>query len=89
MDKKALIELAKSFGRFMWFGILGLVVTFLTGLLTSGQLENVYVHVGDLYINISFVILAVVTGIIKLIDRYRHVSSSTPSNGIAPSFLQK
>lgn len=89
MDKKALIELAKSFARFMWFGILGLVVTFLTGLLTSGQLENVYVHVGDLYINISFVILAVVTGIIKLIDRYRHVSSSTPSNGIAPSFLQK
>lgn len=89
MDKKALIELAKSFGRFMWFGILGLVVTFLTGLLTSGQLENVYVHVGDLYINISFVILAVITGLIKLIDRYRHVSSSTPSNGIAPSFLQK
>jgi len=89
MDKKALIELAKSFARFIWFGILGLVVTFLTGLLTSGQLENVYVHVGDLYINISFVILAVVTGIIKLIDRYRHVSSSTPSNGIAPSFLQK
>lgn len=89
MDKKALIELAKSFARFLWFGILGLVVTFLTGLLTSGQLENVYVHVGDLYINISFVILAVVTGVIKLIDRYRHVSESTPSNGIAPSFLQK
>jgi len=89
MDKKALIELAKSFGRFMWFGILGLVVTFLTGLLTSGQLENVYVHVGDLYINISFVILAVVTGLIKLIDRYRHVSENNNTNGIAPKFLQR
>lgn len=89
MDKKALIELGKSFARFLYFGILGLIATFLTGLLTSGQLENVYVHVGDLYINISFVILAVITGLIKLIDRYRHVSSSTPSNGIAPSFLQK
>lgn len=89
MDKKALIELGKSFARFLYFGILGLIATFLTGLLTSGQLENVYVHVGDLYINISFVILAVITGIIKLIDRYRHVSSSTTSNGIAPSFLQK
>lgn len=89
MDKKALIELAKSFGRFMWFGILGLVVTFLTGLLTNGQLENVYVHVGDLYINISFVILAVITGFIKLIDRYRHVSSNNDTNGIAPKFLQR
>jgi hypothetical protein len=89
MDKKALIELAKSFARFLYFGILGLIATFLTGLLTSGELQNVYVHVGDLYINISFVILAVITGLIKFIDRYRHVSSSTPSNGIAPSFLQK
>lgn len=89
MDKKALIELGKSFARFMYFGILGLLATFLTGLLTSGDLQNVYVHVGDLYINISFVILAVITGLIKLIDRYRHVSSNNDTNGIAPKFLQR
>jgi hypothetical protein len=89
MDKKALIELGKSFARFMWFGLLGLVGTFLAGLLTSGQLENIYVHVGDLYINISFVILAVITGIVKAIDKYVHESKAIPSNGIAPSFLQK
>jgi hypothetical protein len=89
MDKKALIELGKSFGRFMYFGILGLLATFLAGLLTSGQLENVYINVGELYINVSFVILAVVTGLIKLIDRYRHVSENNDTNGIAPKFLQK
>lgn len=89
MDKKALIELAKSFARFLYFGILGLIATFLTGLLTSGELQNVYVHVGDLYINISFVILAVITGIVKAIDKYVHESKAIPSNGIAPSFLQK
>ncbi len=89
MDKKALIELGKSFARFLYFGILGLITTFLTGLLTSGELQNVYVHVGDLYINISFVILAVVTGIVKLIDKYIHEAKTIESNGIAPSFLQK
>jgi len=89
MDKKALIELGKSFARFLYFGILGLIVTFLTGLVASGELQNVYVHVGDLYINISFVILAAVTGLIKLIDRYRHVSENNDTNGIAPKFLQR
>lgn len=89
MDKKALIELGKSFARFLYFGILGLIATFLTGLLTSGDLQNVYVHVGDLYINVSFVILAVITGLIKLIDRYRHVSENNDTNGIAPKFLQR
>lgn len=89
MDKKALTELGKSFLRFMYFGILGLIGTFLTGLLASGELANVYIHVGELYINISFVILAVITGAIKLIDRYRHVSTNNDTNGIAPKFLQR
>lgn len=88
MDKKALIELAKSTGRLIWFGFLGLIVTVLTGLLTAGELQNINVIVGGMEINLSFVVLAVITAVIKLIDRYRHVSENTDSKGIAPSFLQ-
>jgi len=88
MDKEALIELAKSTGRFIWFGLLGLVVTALTALLTSGELQNINVIVGGLTINLSVVVLAGITAVIKLIDRYRHVSANTSSNGIAPKFLQ-
>jgi choline-glycine betaine transporter len=89
MDKKALIELAKSTGRFLWFGFLGLVVTALTALLSAGELQNINVLVGGLEINLSFVVLAVITGIVKAIDKYVHESRYTDSNGIAPSFLQK
>lgn len=89
MDKQALIEVAKSFGRFLWFGILGLVGTFLTELLASGQLNEINVMVGDLTINLAFVVLAVITGIVKLIDKYRHESPNIDSNGIAPAFLQR
>lgn len=88
MDKKALIEIAKSFGRFIWFGLLALVATFLTDLLASGQLNDINVVVSGLTINLSFVVLAVITGIIKLIDRYRHEAEHIDSNGIAPKFLQ-
>lgn len=89
MDKKALIEIAKSFGRFLWFGILGLVATFLGTLITNGDLNNINVVIAGSEINLSFIVLAVVTGIVKLIDKYVHESKSTDSNGIAPSFLQK
>ncbi len=88
MDKNALIELAKSFGRFIWFGLLGLVSTFLVNLLASGDLNDINVVVGGLEVNLAFVVLAGITGLIKLIDRYRHVSENTSSNGIAPKFLQ-
>ena len=88
MDKKALIELAKSTGRFIWFGLLGVIVTALTALLTAGELQNINVVVGGLEVNLSFVVLGLITALIKLIDRYRHVSENTTSNGIAPRFLQ-
>ncbi len=89
MNKEALIEVAKSFGRFLWFGFLGLLVTGLTALLTSGELQNINVVVAGLEVNLSFVVLAGITALIKLIDRYRHVNPDTDSKGIAPSFLQR
>jgi len=88
MDKKALIELGKSFARFLYFGILGLIATFLTGLLTSGDLNDINVVIGGLEVNLAFVVLAGITGLIKLIDRYRHVNPNIDSKGIAPKFLQ-
>lgn len=88
MNKEALIELAKSFGRFIWFGLLGLVATFLTDLLASGQLNEINVVVAGLEVNLAIVVLAGITGLVKLIDRYRHVNPNTESKGIAPSFLQ-
>lgn len=88
MDKKALIELAKSFGRFLWFGLLGLVSTFLVNLVASGDLNDINVVIGGLEVNLAFVVLAGITGLIKLIDRYRHVNENIDSKGIAPKFLQ-
>jgi hypothetical protein len=88
MDKKALIELAKSFGRFIWFGLLGLVSTFLVDLVASGDLNTINVVIGGLEVNLAFVVLAGITGLIKLIDRYRHVNPNIDSKGIAPKFLQ-
>jgi hypothetical protein len=88
MDKKALIELAKSFGRFIWFGLLGLVSTFLVNLVASGDLKDINVVIGGLEVNLAFVVLAGITGLIKLIDRYRHVNENIDSKGIAPKFLQ-
>lgn len=89
MDKKALIEIVKSFARFIWFGLLGLVATFLGTLLTSGQLNDINVDFNGMTINLSFLVLAIVTGIVKLIDKYVHESRNIEANGIAPSFLQK
>lgn len=89
MSKKAIIELLKSLGRFIWFGLLGVIVTALTVLSTSGELSNVMVNLGGLSINISFIILAGITGLIKIIDSYIHNNEKTALNGIALSFLQK
>lgn len=88
MNKQALIELFKSFGRFLWFGILALILTFLTNLVSSGELNDITVVVSGAEINLSFLVLAVLGFVIKAIDRYIHASESNNSNGIAPKFLQ-
>lgn len=89
MNKKALIEVGKSFGRFIWFGLLGLVATFLVNLVASGQLNDINVVIYGQTVNLSFIVLGLVTGIVKLIDKYVHESRTIDSNGLAPSFLQK
>ena len=88
MDIKALKETVKSFLRFLYFGVLGLVGTYLTSLLSSADLQNTVINIGGTYLPVGVVIVAVITGAIKLIDRYIH-KSTLDLNGIAPSVLQR
>lgn len=84
MDKKAVIETVKSFGRFIYFGVLGLIVTFLTSLVAGGSLSNVVINVGDQHFNAGFVIVIIVAGIAKAIDKYVHENDNIAAKGIAP-----
>lgn len=88
-SKKAFIELLKAFARFMWFGILGLVAAFLTSLVASGTITGITVDILGQTLNVGFLIVAAVTFVTKGIDKYIHDNPLTPSNGIAPTFLQK
>jgi hypothetical protein len=84
MDNKALLELAKSFGRFIYFGLLGLVATFLVSLGSDQSLANAHVTIAGTSFNVGFVILAVVAGVAKAIDRYVHANDNIDAKGIAP-----
>jgi Na+-transporting NADH:ubiquinone oxidoreductase subunit NqrE len=88
MTREAIIETIKSFLRFMYFGVLGLIGTFLTSLLANEDLINTVVNIGGVYLPVGAVIVAVITGVIKLIDRYVHTNKKYERNGIAPKVLQ-
>ena len=86
MDKKALKETVKSFLRGLYFTVLGLVGTFITSLATSADLQNKVIHVADyVYLPIGVVIVAVLAGLAKLIDRYVHTNDNINLNGITPT----
>lgn len=89
MDKKAFIELLKSFGRFLWFGLLGLIVAFLTTLAAGSTFTNITVDILGQTINIGFIIVAVVAFVTKAVDKYIHENDNIKAEGIAPDFLQK
>ena len=89
MNKKALIELLKSAGRYVWFGLLGLVGVALTALVASPEVITATVDIYGIKLPIGAIILAVVATIVKAIDRYKHLNKDIASNGIAPPFLQK
>lgn len=88
-DKSALIETGKSFLRFIWFGVLGLVVTFLTSLTTSQDLLNTIWTVGDVAIPVGVWLVGGIGFAIKALDRYIHQSDNTKLNGLAPNILQR
>ena len=89
MSNKALIETAKSVARAVYFGLLGVVVLILTVVASSPEVAASNITVLGFTINIGALIVAGVAALAKIVDRYRHTSDSTPSKGIAPSFLQR
>lgn len=84
MDKKTLIELAKSFGRFVYFGALGLVATFLVSLAANPSLSSAHVTVAGQAFNVGFLILAGIAALAKAIDRYVHLNDNLKAGGITP-----
>lgn len=89
LDTKALIEVGKSFLRFMYFGIIALIGTFLTTLVTSPDIVNATLIVGGLSLNVGTLLVGGIGLLLKAIDRYTKYSKYNDLNGIAPSFLQK
>lgn len=89
LDKKAWIELAKSFGRFIWFGVLGLIVCFLTTLAAGSMFTSMTVEILGQVFNVGFLIVAAIAFVAKAIDKYIHENENIESEGIAPAFLQK
>ena len=62
MSINALKETFKSFLRFLYFGLLGLVGTFITSLMTSSDLQNTVITIGDTYLPVGVVIVAAPPG---------------------------
>ena len=88
-NKEAMKQLGLSTGRFLWFGVLGLLVAILTGLLTSTDIREITWTVGETALPVGVWIILGVGFAIKAIDRYIHKNDKTKLQGLAPSFLQK
>lgn len=89
LSKKGLIELAKSFGRFIYFGVLGLVAVFLASLAADPDLLAAKLTVAGMELPVGVYVVAGVGFVAKAIDRYVRESDKNDKNGIAPKFLQK
>lgn len=75
--KKAIIETVKEFLRFMWFGAIALVVTYLQA------------QISDPDAGINEMLVLVIGLVIRLLDKYVHENRSIKVNGLAPAVLQK
>lgn len=73
VNKLALAEGIKAFLRFIWFGLIGLIITYL---------QSKFVHDPNL------IVALVATGIVNALDRYVHKNPDIAINGLAPPPLQ-
>ena len=91
MKNYALKETIKTIARGIWFGLLGIVALILTVVSTSPDVAQATftLPIFDIVISAGALIVAGTAALTKIIDRYRHKSDSTNSNGIAPAFLQR
>lgn len=87
--KKALVELLKSFARFMYFGGLGLVSTFLVSLATNTDVMNTVWTFQGFSLQVGSWIVLGAGFVAKAIDLYVKKNKNVPLNGIAPKFLQR
>jgi len=89
LNAKAVREVLKSAGRFLYFGGLGLVSALLVSLAADTSLASSYVEVAGVNLPVGLLIVSGVGYVAKIVDRYKKYDPATPSNGIAPEFLQK
>ena len=88
MDKNALIETVKTVARAIYFGLLGVAALILTVVASSPEVAEASIQILGFTFNVGTAIVAGVAALAKIVDRYRHNSENTKSNGIAPKFLQ-
>lgn len=86
----ALKETLKSAARGLYFAVLGLISLVLTVIISSPDVAKAMITlpIVNTPVSAGVLIITAVTALLKIVDRYRHLDSS-PSKGIAPSFLQK
>lgn len=91
IDVESLKELAKSIGRFIYFGLFGIVALILFAIVASPQVAGLTITIPWLEIKVSIggVVVLTVGLIAKAIDLYVRKSQYTDAKGIAPGFLQK
>lgn len=87
-ERKAIIELLKSIGRFVWFSFLGILAAALTMLATSGEIAAITITLAGFSVNAGVLVAGAVSLTVKAIDRYIHENKNIDSNGIAPNGLQ-
>lgn len=89
LSRQGVIETAKTVGRAVYFGLLGVVALILTVVASSPEVAAASITVLGYTVNVGALIVAGVASLAKIVDRYRHTSENTDSKGIAPSFLQR
>jgi putative flippase GtrA len=74
-SKKALLETGKELLRYLWFGLLALIVAFVEAKLTDGTVSG----------NLALVVALA----IRALDKYVHANKQIDSKGLAPEVLQR
>ena len=85
----ALTEVGKSFLRFVYFGLLGLIAAFLVSLGADADLATVTWTVAGFTVPVGVWIIAGAGYVAKAIDRFVRTNDNNDRNGIAPKFLQR
>lgn len=86
-NKEALRKVLASVLRALYFGLLGVLSTFLTSLAANESLMNTAVNIGDIYVQVGVLLAAVVALIAKAVDEYIHKNKDIELNGITPKDL--